>query len=207
MGASARSGAKHVIGVRRPVPCQDQALSETQGLRRPRSLSVPPGRPIKATGSPPKRVRVRLRLGGRAASRRTFNTIASSMSAGPGRGPIKGAGSGTVAYGDRRGSMSHEVLFGRLLGRARPWCAPVRPRVPRTGPAWFVVNASLYSVIAVRFPFPFRRKEGPSTPGLPSCFLLVSFPFLSGERDERQTGRRDSFQKRPSSKATFLVSM
>jgi hypothetical protein len=40
---------------------------------RPRSSSVPPRRPVKATGSPPQRVRVRLRLGGRAAVRRKLN--------------------------------------------------------------------------------------------------------------------------------------
>src|ERR1700730_18380265 len=44
------------------------------------------------------------------------------------------------------GSRPHEVLCDRLLGCARPWDAPVRPRVPRTGPAWFVVNAWFVSL-------------------------------------------------------------
>ena len=40
------------------------------------------------------------------------------------------------------GSTPHEMVFSSLLRRARPRVAPVRPRDPQTGPAWFVVKAS-----------------------------------------------------------------
>src|SRR5262245_10149173 len=46
-------------------------------LPRPRNSSVPPRRPFKTAGSPPRRVPVRFWLGGRAALRYTDNTTPS----------------------------------------------------------------------------------------------------------------------------------
>ena len=110
--------------------------------------------------------------------------VASIMSAGPGRGPIKATRSGWATWRTETDGVSalRDRLFPSPSSRSSV-DASVRRRVPRTGPAWFNVKASLNSLVPGLLPLPFR-----------------------GKWRRYAWTRRVSFQKRCSSKATFFVS-
>jgi hypothetical protein len=137
-GMSAPGCTKHIFRVRRPRSCQPQ----TRPRSKPRGALE--SCPYRSTGQAKWRAHLPREGPSSAAARRagsqsaTRRQRASGIAAGPGRGPIKAPGSGTVAHGDLRGRCPTRVSSFGLLGGARPWRAPVRLRTTRTGPAWFV---------------------------------------------------------------------
>jgi hypothetical protein len=89
--------------------------------------------------------------------------------------------------------------------RARPWCAPVRPPAPRTGPAWFL-SCCCTSAISLdntwSLPSPRQQREASRGPGGGNEPPVAA----RTRRNPHRTCRRHDTQKRCSSKATFLCS-
>jgi hypothetical protein len=208
-GMSAPGCTKHIFRVRRPGSCQPRTR------RRSKPRGALESCPYRSTGQAKRRAHLPREGPSSAAARRAGSQSAkrrqraSEITAGPGRGPIKATGSGTMAHGDLRGRCPTSVSSYSLLGGARPWRAPVRLRTARTGPAWFV-NCYHTSVIstndkALSLYSPGNRERLAGGPGGTAMSPSWS-PARMSAKSSHDAGTLQQFQKRASSKATFLCS-
>jgi len=137
--------------------------------RRPRNSSVPPGRPVKATGSPPKRV---LGVGGSAGGQprgdSSTGRVQNVRRSRPGsnqsdRGSLGDWATGRKGAGRRPGSTPHRQCLPSPQQRSS-LVPQGRPRTLRTGPAWFGVSAWLHSLGLCRC-FSRQQREASGGPG------------------------------------------
>jgi hypothetical protein len=161
MTASACRCTKHLSKDRPPRPEDRGDCGST--VPRPRNLSVPPRRPFKAVGSAAHSVPVRSWLGGRAAARRSINTVLSWLIPTGSRagGSSKQRGPGLRR---QRGFRTRSPQHAHTQD-AHPSLAPVRPAAPRHSP---VVPASggirrVFEASTPRRPYVAKKRRASKT--------------------------------------------